>query len=245
MRIILGEFIGTFILVFIGCGSIAFATYVYPISLPVIASIWGLAVFTGIMSSAKLSSAHLNPAVTLAFVGLKKTGTKEIPLYFLGQILGSFLAAILLFILIQSNISDAWTFESARMFGEYYGSEPSTDFEIFPFMAEFGGTFLLMLGILIITSFKYKSELPSVAFLIGVLLTVLIIVFAPYSQAGFNPARDFIPRLVSYLQGCDFAFDYNNLAWLTVYILAPILGAIVGAIIYMLIKKSKKNPAQN
>ena len=65
---------------------------------------------------------------------------------------------------------------------------------------------------------------------IGLLLAALICLFAPISQAGFNPARDLSPRIFSALAGWgSYAFSANGSGCLTVFVLAPVLGAISGA----------------
>ena len=106
-KIFIGEFIGTFILVFIGCGSIALAiTYEYLSSLYEVAAFWTIGVTLGIYASAKLSNAHLNPAVTLAFYIDKQIGFRELVNYFLSQFAGAVLAGFLLLQLIMNDISD-------------------------------------------------------------------------------------------------------------------------------------------
>ena len=98
-HIFIGEIIGTFILVFLGCGSIALAiVYEYLSSLYEVAAFWTIGVTLGIYASAKLSNAHLNPAVTIAFFVDKQINLKELLNYFLSQFIGAALAG---FILIQ------------------------------------------------------------------------------------------------------------------------------------------------
>jgi glycerol uptake facilitator protein len=64
---------------------------------------------------------------------------------------------------------------------------------------------------------------------------MLISLFAPLTMAGFNPARDFAPRVFSALVGWrSVVFTGNGYGWLTVYILGPIAGGQVGGILYRL-----------
>jgi glycerol uptake facilitator protein len=96
------------------------------------------------------------------------------------------------------------------------------------FLAEAMGTGILSFVIFALTN--PKNDAMKTCFvppLIGLTVGALIAVFAPLTQAGFNPARDFGPRIVAFFAGWkDVAFKG---CW--VYILAPILGAVVGAVV--------------
>jgi len=91
------------------------------------------------------------------------------------------------------------------------------------------GTFLLFLiiQIAILPIFSKKKLSPLI---IGFGLALLIIWIAPYTQAGFNPARDFGPRLLAYLMGwSNYSFPKPWFSAYTVYILAPLIGAGIAA----------------
>ena len=75
--------------------------------------------------------------------------------------------------------------------------------------------------------------------LIGITVGILIYIFAPYTQCCMNPARDFGPRLVSYFFGWkEIAFTFNGIGWFMVYIISPLLGGSLGALVFI---KSLKN----
>ncbi len=100
-------------------------------------------------------------------------------------------------------------------------------------LAEFIGTFILAAVVFAViedrNSGKPQANLAPV--FIGLTVAVLISVLAPLTQACFNPARDFGPRLFAYFAGWKnvaIPTDGSDLSWLTVYILAPIAGAIAG-----------------
>lgn len=236
MKAFIGEIIGTFVLVFIGCGSIGWALYIHPLVLWQIALIWGFGVFIAIQSSRLLSKSHLNPAVSFGFWAAGSLNRKELSKYIFGQVIGAFLAAMSLFLIFAPDLSQI---QGASMFGEYYpnpGNDNLTEFStLAAFFVEFSGTFLLMFGILMIIKIKSKSAHLLHPFLIGVLLSILIFCLAPYTQAGFNPARDLLPRLFSYLAGYSSAFTINGFGWFIVYVFAPIVGAILATYIYKLI----------
>ena len=104
------------------------------------------------------------------------------------------------------------------------------------FFVEALGTAILMLVILGATDKRNTSRPgPLTAATIGLTITMLISLLAPLTMAGFNPARDFAPRLFSAFAGWGgVPFTTNGNGWFTVYILGPIVGAQAGAILYRL-----------
>lgn len=246
MRGFLGELIGTFVLVFIGCGSVGWAIFIDPLDLWQISIIWGVGVALAIYSSMAFSHAHLNPAVSLGFLLRRELKLKELLPYLSGQFTGAFLAAIFLYFSFESYIVTK-DIQSAMMFGEYFPNPGNHNLknlsmsEAFAFEAL--GTFLLMFGILIIVGLKLKNRKFINPLLIGVLLAVLIYFIAPYTQAGFNPARDFSPRLLSTFFGWDVEITFSGFGWFVVYILAPFTGSLLAVVLNSLIKK-KGHPVE-
>ncbi|OYV06952.1 MAG: aquaporin, partial [Verrucomicrobiales bacterium VVV1] len=89
-----GELLGTFILVFFGCGSVAAAvTTGAQVGVFQVAIVWGLGVATAIGMTGHLSGAHLNPAVTIAFAVWRDFPWRKVPGYVVSQMAGAFLAA--------------------------------------------------------------------------------------------------------------------------------------------------------
>lgn len=122
---------------------------------------------------------------------------------------------------------------SAKAFGEYFIGISTFQ----AFMVELFGTFLLSFVIFSFTHPSHTNESQNNAAarsafippLIGSTVAVLICTLAPLTQAVFNPARDFGPRIVAYFAGWkSVAFFPYRTSWI-VYILGPILGAILGA----------------
>jgi len=96
-----------------------------------------------------------------------------------------------------------------------------------------------MIVILVLTDSK-RSINVIIPTLIGLTVGVLIILIAPYTQAGFNPARDFSPRLVSYFMGWgNVVFNLPNFGFLIVYMIAPCVGAGVASYVFKLSSKKK------
>ncbi len=248
-----GETLGTFLLVFFGCGSVATAVALgAPVGLFQVAVVWGLGLAVAIFLTGAISGAHLNPAITLAFAVFTEFPFRRVPGYIAAQFAGAFVAAACLFLLFGGSITAFEAREgivrgapgseaSAMIFGEFFpnpGGEPFTD-EVRiavphwrAFFAEMLGTALLALAI-----FGYIDRRNEGApgrgtpLAIGLTLTTLICIFAPISMAGFNPARDLAPRIFSALAGWgSVPFTANGeFAWLTVYVIAPCLGAPLGA----------------
>ncbi len=108
-------------------------------------------------------------------------------------------------------------------------------------LAEGIGTAMLALAIFAFTE-KRNSVNPGAMtpLLIGLTVTILISLFGPITQAGFNPARDFGPRFAALLFGWkDIALIGPRGGLVQVYILSPIIGAIVGGGFYQLVLRKQ------
>jgi len=247
--------IGTFILVFFGVGSVHAAVLMGAYSgLFQVAMIWAFAVTLAIYTTAAVSGAHLNPAVTIAMSIFRGFPKRSIIPFIIAQVLGAFLAAAVLNGLFSGLLAH---FESvnglvrgqpgselaAMIFGEYFpnpgmtkaGGWPVTAVSEWQAMgAEAIGTMFLVLFICALTDAKNKTNAGAlVPLFIGLAVGIIICIVAPLTQAGLNPARDFGPRLYSYLIGYgSVAIPGPRGGFFTVYILAPIIGGIVGAAIW-------------
>ena len=238
-----GELIGTFILVFFGCGAVAVTVlFSSHVGLFQIAIIWGLAVTLAIYATRHLSCAHFNPAVSLAMVVSKRMGVKMLPVYWIGQFAGAFLAAAALFCLFASSISNFEAAHSiirgtpdsvktAMMFGEFY---PKISM-LGAFGAETMGTFLLVFFIFSMTEGCNVGR-PHDALaplFIGMAVMIIICVIAPLTQAALNPARDLAPRAFTYLAGWRHAAFPDRNFGLLVYGLGPLSGGCIAAFLFV------------
>jgi glycerol uptake facilitator protein len=112
MKEFTGEFIGTFVMVLFGCGSVAMAVLFGEYSsILQIGLLWGLAVALAIYLTRYLSCAHLNPAVSIAMVISKRMNAKKLPSYLLAQFLGAILAGFVLYLMFSPSIA---AYESAH-----------------------------------------------------------------------------------------------------------------------------------
>jgi len=233
-KILSGEIIGTFILIIFGCGSISLAiNFEILNSLYQVALFWTAGVTIGIYASKKLSGAHINPCFSIATLINKEINFVQFLTYISAQLIGAILAAISLYLITRHKIS-TYNLETASVFGEYFPNPSNPEIIISTnqaFFAELSASFLLIFIVLIIINIKKLQNYSPI--LIGVLVGILICFYAPYTQCCMNPARDFGPRLVSHFSGWEeFAFKYNNLGWLKVYIIAPLVGASLATILY-------------
>lgn len=252
-----GEFFGTFLLVFFGCGSVCTAVILgAQVGVFQVAIVWGLGIATAIYLTGSLSSAHLNPAVTIASAAWSRFPAKLVLPYIGVQMLGAFVAAALLYSIFNGSIAayenkhaivrgESGSEASAMIFGEYFPNpdgKPLTDdarATVTPgaaFGAEVIGTAILLLVIFCVTDERNATR-PQIltAATIGLTVTLLISLLGPLTMACLNPARDLAPRLFSALLGWRAVpFTTNGLGWLTVYIIAPIVGGLLGGAIYRL-----------
>lgn len=237
-REFLGEVLGTFILVFFGLGSVAVevATEV-TLGLPLISLIWGAAVALAIYIVGPLSGAHINSAMTLSFALWTDFSWRKVPGYVAAQFAGAMVGALAVYGCFGGRIAKFEAAEgivrgepgsegSAKIFGEYFGDVPVLKGMVW----EGTGTFLLAFGVFWLIKFVkgrcFEKLLPV---MIGLWLALLIWLVAPVTQAGFNPARDLGPRVVSSFLGWgSWTFEANGWGWLLVYVIAPVIGALLG-----------------
>ena len=254
-----GEFLGTFVLVFFGVGVVNAAVVTgAQVGLWQVAVVWAIGVSLGIYSSAALSGAHINPAITAVAVVYDRFPLSRALAYVVSQVIGAMAASLLLYALFSEAILE---FErrhgllrggpgselSAMVFGEYFPNPAvfGTAEDAWrivglqsAFTAELVGTALLAFIVSAVTHTRNLARPPvaAQALLIGLGVAAIISVIAPLTQAGLNPARDFGPRLVSWFLGWgEIAIPGPRGGWFTVYILAPVVGALIGGGIYRLV----------
>ena len=205
------EFLGTFALVFFGCGSmILYEINPSAISVDSIPIIFGLVIAVMIYSLGHISGAHFNPAVSVAFYKNKNINRSELFAYLIAQILAA----------ISASLLHKFLFGSQHSFGMTINKLSFTQGFIFEVIM----TMFLMLTIIGVATDKRASK--SMAGLsIGGMVCVCSFVGGPFTGASMNPARSLGPAILS--------LNFNNII---IYILAPLIGAIIGLYIYKIIK---------
>ena len=245
-REFVGEFLGTFLLVLLGCGSVA-VTVLFGAhqGLMQVALVWGVAVALAIYLTRHLSCAHLNPAVSLAMVLAGRMSPRRLPLYVTAQLAGALAAGGTILVLFGPSISafelahgivrgSEASVKTSMLFGEFYPNPGMGAVVPMPLAigVEAFGTFLLVLLIFALTegcNVGRPDDALAPAF-IGLTVASIIALLAPLTQAGLNPARDFGPRLVAWSAGWGgAAFPDHHGGFFWVYILAPLVGGSVAA----------------
>ena len=238
----LAELFGTMVLIVFGCGVVA-SVVIFASTNPKIPGEvvfggytnitlgWGFAVLMGILVSAGVSGAHLNPAVTIALAATKRFPWGKVPHYLAGQFVGAFLGAAVVFLVY---------------YAKWIQFDPALDhtagvFSTFPavpgfwpgFIDQVVGTAMLMALILAIGD-QNNNAAGTTWSALAVAFAVMAIGMSLGTMHGYaiNPARDLGPRLFSVLAG----FKNNGLTdgsgiWM-VPVIGPIVGALVGAFMY-------------
>lgn len=258
----LGEVLGTFILILFGCGSVAvsilFGGYQ---SILQIAFLWGIGATLAIYLARHLSNAHFNPAVSLAMVVAGRMKASRLPVYITAQFLGAFLAGFMVYALFSPSISafeaghnivrgGMESVQTARMFGEYYATSGSAAVVSMPLAigAEVFGTFLLLLMVFAFTEGCNvgRPNNDTAPLFIGLTVSSIICLIGPLTQACLNPARDFGPRMVTWLMGWGTAaFPDRSGGFFFVYILAPIVGGVLASLFFVYILEPAMKRAPN
>jgi glycerol uptake facilitator protein len=250
-----GEFIGTFLLVFFGCGSVCAAvTTGAQVGVFQVAIVWGLGISTAIYLTGGLSGAHLNPAVTVSMAVWSSFPKGRVLPYMAAQFCGAFVASAVLYFVFGDALREfekvngivrgqAGSEASAMVFGEFYpnpGGHPLTPERrlrmsaVAAFGTEVIATAVLLVVIFCVTDERNKAR-PQVLTkaTVGLTVTLLISLVGPLTMACFNPARDLGPRIFSAMAGWGgVPFEVNGTGWWTVYMVAPILGGVLGGGIY-------------
>mgnify|MGYP003647038345 CR=1 FL=1 len=211
----IAEFVGTFFLVFFGCGAMILAE-VDPTFAPVLIPFaFGGAVAMMIYATGHISGAHFNPAVTLSFWITKRLPAKRVVAYIIAQILGAIAASFIHKLVFGGGHNFGSTFIQTSILGGI--------------IIEFLLSFVLMFVILsVATDSRAVGEMAGLA--IGLCVALCAAVGGPLTNASMNPARSLGPAI--------FAANYQNL-WL--YLLVPVIGAILGALTYEWIRCHKES----
>ena len=208
---VIGEFLGTALLIFFGCGCVA-ALKVAGASFGLweISIIWGLGVALAVYATAGLSGAHLNPAVTIALWKFACFDGKKVVPYIVAQTLGAFFAAALVYLLYRNLFLDFETAhnivrgtpESLSLAGSF-STYPHPKLDIAgAFLVEMVITAILMALIMALTDDgNGVPRGPLAPLLIGFLIAVIGGAMGPLTGFAMNPARDFGPKLFASLAG--------------------------------------------
>lgn len=223
------EFIGTFWLVLGGCGSAVLAA-AFPevgIGLLGVSLAFGLTVLTMAYAIGHISGCHLNPAVSVGLWAGGRFPAKELLPYIVAQVLGGIVAGGILYIIASGTAS----FDVSAGFASngYAEHSPGGYSLLAALVAEIVMTMIFLIIILGATDKKAPAGFAPIA--IGFTLTLIHLITIPVTNTSVNPARS---TGVAVYVG-DWAVSQLWLFWL-----APVVGAVIGAVIYRLINTDEE-----
>jgi aquaporin NIP len=216
----IAEFIGTFFLVFFGCGIVVLSQVlpgtVDSVTVPLV---WGGVVSIMIYAVGHISGAHFNPAVTIAFWAVKRFPTFRLPGYIIAQVLGA----------IAASLCHKFIWGAPHNFG---APTLSMGFSVGLFVEMLLGFVLMFVIISVATDSRAVGELAGIA--IGTTVMVCAAVAGPITGASINPARYLGPALLN-----------GNLNDFLIYTLATIVGAVLAALTYEWIRCHKESESDH
>jgi MIP family channel proteins len=240
-RELLAEFLGTFVLIVFGVGVVAQVvlskgTAGTPLSINIA---WGLAVTMGCYIAAGVTGAHLNPAVTLSLAVHRQFPWRKVVPYSLVQIAGAFVASAVVYATYHEALA-AFDGGVRQVLGAQgtagiWATYPQPFLSAFPggFIDQVVGTALLVAVIFGITDSRNSPAPAGLAPVVVGLLVVLIgATFGFNAGYAINPARDFGPRLFTFVAGWGSEVFRAGNSWWWVPIVAPCVGGVIGGWAY-------------
>ena len=215
----IAEFIGTAVLVFMGCGSAVFLGTKVPGGHLAVALAFGLSIVAMAYAIGNTSGCHINPAVSLAMLLQKRMTASDFVGYVIAQVCGAVAGAALLKLLLGFGLTDltgGLGSNGVAGAGGIHGA----------LLVEIVLTFIFVFTILGVTSDPSKSGVAGLV--IGLTLTFVHIVGIPLTGTSVNPARSIGPALFA---------GGEALASVWVFIVAPLIGAILASLVFSLIRQ--------
>jgi glycerol uptake facilitator protein len=231
------EFAGTFILILFGVGVVAQVVAAGIGDHDSIAWAWGIGVTLGVYTAGKISGGHINPAVTVALAVFRGFPWRKVAPYALAQTAGAFFAGLLVrwdYTEALAKADPGHTIKTQGVFSTLPGNGSLPVHEWGAFRDQIIGTAILLFLVVAITDIRNSAPAANLApVVIGLLVVAIGMAWGSDAGYAINPARDFGPRLASFLTGYGTAFrdQYGNL-YFWVPIIAPLIGGIVGVGLY-------------
>jgi aquaporin Z len=223
------EFLGTFWLVFGGCGSAVLAA-AFPtlgIGFAGVALAFGLTVLTGVYALGHISGGHFNPAVSVGLAVGRRFRAAELPAYIGAQLVGAVAASAILYVIASGKTG----FDLANGFASngYAAHSPGGYSLVACLVAEIVLTFMFLIVILGATDRRAPQGFAGIA--IGLSLTLIHLIGIPVTNTSVNPARSTGPAL--FVGG--WALEQLWLFWL-----APLVGAALAGVVYPMVAGEQK-----
>ena len=239
---LVAEFTGTMILILFGVGVVAQVVTSEGTlgDHDSIAWAWGLGVTFGVYTAARISGAHLNPAVSLALAIFAGFSWRKVLPFALAQTAGAFVAALL----VRAVYSDAiaaidpsHTIATQGIFSTLPGNGALDISTSTAFLDQIVGTAILLFLILAVTDSNNDAPVAWMApFIVGLIVVAIGMAWGTNAGYAINPARDFGPRLASFFTGYGGAWrDQAGSLYFWVPIIGPLIGGPIGAGAYKLL----------
>lgn len=229
MKKLLAELIGTFWLVFGGCGSAIFAA-AYPelgIGFAGVALAFGLTVLTAAYAVGRIFGGHFNPAVTVGLWAGGRFNTADIVPYIIAQTLGACLAGLMLFVIVQGQADFAGVGGFASNgFGDL---SPGKYSMMSALLTEVILTAIFLF--IIMGSTHHRAPVGFAPIAIGLALTLIHLISIPITNTSVNPARS---------TGVALFAETAAMSQLWLFWVAPIVGGVIGALLYRLVDDAPK-----
>jgi aquaporin Z len=216
------ELIGTMVLVLMGCGSAVLAgSFIGNVG---IAFAFGLAVLAMVYAIGSISGCHINPAITISMLALRKISVKDAAMYIVSQCIGAILGAGVLYSIAVGKPEYSLAINGLGQNG--YGAASPAGFSLTSaFIAEVVLTFIFLLVIHGSTSDKAPKGFAGIS--IGLSLVLIHLVSIPVTGTSVNPARSLGPAV--FVGG-------TALSQLWLFWLAPIIGGLLAAAVWKILK---------
>jgi glycerol uptake facilitator protein len=230
MQGFIGELIGTFLLVLLGCGVNAGVNLnksnSHNSGWIVITMGWAFAVTIGVYASGFLSAAHLNPAVTIAFAVNGSFAWGEVVPYIAGQMVGAILGAVTVWLAYHEQFEA--TDDKGAILGTF-STGPQVPNTVWNLVTEIIGTAVLVIGVMALGANQLADGLNPI--LVGAIVAAVGLSLGGPTGYAINPARDLGPRIAHAFLPISGKGDSNwSYAWIP--IVGPIVGAVIAALLY-------------
>jgi aquaporin Z len=223
------ELIGTFVLVFMGCGSVVLANELAPRSIGNVGTVgiafaFGLSLLAMVYAIGSISGCHINPAVSISMFASGRIKARDTIAYVISQLTGATIGAAVLYAIALGNPN--YSLSSMGLGQNGYGNQSPGGFSMTSaFIAEVVLTLIFLLVILGSTSEKAPKGFAGIS--IGLSLVLVHIVGISVTGTSVNPARSFGPAIIA-------GGTALNQLWL--FMIAPIIGGLLAAAVYKLIE---------
>jgi glycerol uptake facilitator len=235
------EFFGTLILILFGVGVVAQVVTAVPSGNlgghDSITWAWGIGVILGVYVSGRISGGHINPAVTIALAVFQGFPWRKVAPYIAAQTAGAFVAALIVRF-VYADLIDMFdpghTIKSQFIFSTLPGNGLNGVTVTTAFFDQIVGTAILVFVVFALVNARNNPPLSNLApVVIGLLVVGIGMAWGANAGYAINPARDFGPRLASFITGYGTAFtDQYGTPYFWVPIVAPIIGGLIGAALF-------------